>query len=641
MSAAAFLLLITLAAFAVAAWRLSVRLKPLFSAAPSHRTQDLIKRFKFAVPEVVLHRRLLKFRLSGVIHLLVFFSFIVLLSAIVQAYAKVWAPAFSGFSGFAMLQDMFAVLMLIGVALALYNRLITKPERLEGSNKPDAYITLGLISIIVVAMLLEFAFHIVAVGANVPYHPVAGWMAVPFASMSLTSAQSAASIFFWLHIFAILAFLVYLPGSKHLHMFAGIPNIVFRNKEPPGKLPSDVLAVAPAAIVQDMPWKDMLDLYSCTECGRCQSVCPAHAAGLPLSPKTLIMDLRDQLVISQKMPGTDNPPALAGEVISSETLWACTTCGSCMEVCPLHIEHVPKIVNMRRTLVDAGAVSKPLQDTLVSFTNYGNSFKKPPRARPKWTRKLDFKIPDASKEPVEFLWYVGDYASYHPVVQNQTRNIANLLHSAGISFGILYDKEKNSGNDVRRMGEEGLFQSLVEENIAAINAADYQRIFTTDPHTLNSLTNEYQDFGLEADVIHYTQLLFELMSTGNIAFSKQGTGKLATYHDPCYLGRYNGKYDAPRDIIRMLGFELHEMPRNRENSFCCGAGGGRIFMDDTSPGERPSESRIREAMDIGGVGYFVVSCPKDVVMYRAAVENLEVGDEISVCEMSELFHLES
>lgn len=638
MSPALILLILTLAALGVAGARAYGRFKPLFNGVPSHRTEASAERLGFAIHEVGLHRRLLKFRLSGVIHMLVFFSFLVLLTAILQSYFKTWLPGFEGSSFFAILQDVGGVLMLVGVSLALYNRLVIRPERFEGSNKIDAYITLALITAIVVAMLMEFAFHIVATGANTPFHPVAGTIAQFFSGLPSETAVTLEAFFYWLHICTILGFLIYLPGSKHLHMFAGLPNIYFRNRDHRGKLGTAQGKLVPPGQITEMPWKGMLDLYSCTECGRCQSVCPAYSAGLPLSPKTLIMDMRDHLVevATTGVESADKP--LAGGVISADTLWACTSCQACMQVCPLHIEHVPKIVDLRRLLVDEGEVSKLTQATLQNFQQYGNSFKKPPRARPKWTHELAFKIPNAQEEEVDFLWYVGDYASYHPLVQKQTCNIATLLHNAGVSFGILYDQEKNSGNDVRRMGEEGLFQDLAEENIAAIKAAKFKKIFTTDPHTLNTLSNEYADFGLDVDVLHYTQLFHELMLDGTLSYNAEGDAKRVTFHDPCYLGRYNGKYEAPRDVIKKLGYDLLEMPRNRENSFCCGAGGGRIFMEDESTKERPSESRIKEALALGDITHFVVTCPKDVVMYTAAVENLGVQEQISVREISELFN---
>ncbi len=630
------LLALTLTACVTAGWRLWLRLRPLAYAQPAARFDAPAMRIGFALAEVGLHRRLLNLRLSGIIHILVFFSFIVLLTAILQSYFKAFLPQLVFPHSVAVLQDVFSVLMLLGIVLALYNRLVRRPARFRGSNAVDAYFVLAMITTIVVAMQLEFVFEVLA-GKEIQ-RPIATLLAAPLRPwIDIGTAHILKEVFYWIHVVVILAFLVYLPGSKHLHMFAGIPNIIFRNRAPRGRLPE---ARPPAqepepARITDLPWKGMLDLYSCTECGRCQAVCPAYSAGLPLSPKTLIMDLRNNLVDVAANGSTAEP--IAGPVISEDTLWACTTCAACMEVCPLYIEHVPKIIDMRRSLVDEGNLQPLLQQTLVSFQKYGNSFKKPAKQRPNWTKTLDFDIPNAAEEAVDILWYVGDYASYHPLVAMRTKRVAELLHAAGVNFGILYDQERNAGNDIRRVGEEGLFQELAADNIATLRACTFNRIMTTDPHTLNTLVNEYPELGFSADVIHHTQLLHELMEEGRLAYRNEGEGRRVTYHDPCYLGRYNGRFEAPRSIISRLGYDLQDMPRCRENSFCCGAGGGRIFMEDATKTERPSESRIREALDIRDVKIFVVACPKDVVMYTAAVENLNVADRIAVKEISELF----
>jgi Fe-S oxidoreductase len=293
---------------------------------------------------------------------------------------------------------------------------------------------------------------------------------------------------------------------------------------------------------------------------------------------------------------------------------------------------------MRRHMVEAGHVTPGIQDAMASFQQYGNSFKKPARMRAKWTSGLDFKIKDARKEEVDILWFVGDYASYDPRVQRITQTVARLLRKAGVDFGILYDAEQNSGNDVRRVGDEGLFQTLSEHNIEALAGCSFKRIMTTDPHSLNALRQEYPAQGTSYEVIHYTQLLLELLREGRIEKTANGkaTG-VVTYHDPCYLGRYNNGFEPPRQIFAELGYQLHEMGRCRENSFCCGAGGGRIWQDDTGVTERPSENRIREALALGDATIFAVACPKDLVMYTAAVQSLAVEDKIQVKDIAELF----
>jgi Fe-S oxidoreductase/nitrate reductase gamma subunit len=646
-----------LLAVSFAGYRFFLRLRPMFSAPGINRLDHVGERLWGLVPNVLLHRRLLMIRYSGILHAMIFGSFIVLFTAIIQAFGSGLFPGFSlapvgGNSVIALLQDVFAVVILIGVGMAFYNRFVIKPARFKGSNNKDATIILLLIISVVVSMLLEFAFHIAA--GN---EPSAAWRPLSSAIARLLTAvgfegeraNETAHVLYWVHVSVILGFLAYIPGSKHLHMFAAIPNIFLRNIGPKGRsrTPDPQAPSIGLSDVRELDWKGMLDLYSCTECGRCQAACPAYAAGLPLSPKILIMNMRDALIGETVAPASgpsaapaagSNLEALVGSVISEQTLWACTTCRACMEVCPLHIEHVPKIVDMRRHMVETGHVTPGIQDALASLQQYGNSFKKPARMRAKWTTGLDFKIKDARKEEVDVLWFVGDFASYDPRVQRITQTVARLLQRAGVDFGILYDAEQNSGNDVRRVGDEGLFQNLSEHNIEALANCSFKRIMTTDPHSLNALRQEYPTQGAKYEVIHYTQFLLELLREGKIekAANDKVTG-VVTYHDPCYLGRYNNGFEPPRQIFAELGYKLHEMGRCRENSFCCGAGGGRIWQDDTGVTERPSENRIREALALGDATIFAVACPKDLVMYTAAVQSLAVEDKIQVKDIAELF----
>jgi Fe-S oxidoreductase len=303
-----------------------------------------------------------------------------------------------------------------------------------------------------------------------------------------------------------------------------------------------------------------------------------------------------------------------------------------MEACPVGIEHIPTIVQMRRRLVDVGEVEPGLQSAFQSLTRGGNSFGKSAKQRARWTKGLEFKVKDARREPVDYLWFVGDHGSFDPRATAVSQTVARLLTEAEVDFGILYDGERNAGNDVRRAGEEGLFELLRDSNVEAFETATFERMFTTDPHSLNTLRGEYPT---DQDVLHYTALLDELVSSGKISLSPlQGR---ATYHDPCYLGRYQDEYEAPRRLIRATGLDVVEMGRCRENSFCCGAGGGRIWMDDSGVEERPSENRIREAVALGDdVKFFVVSCPKDMVMYSDAVKTTGNEGRLEVVDIAQL-----
>ncbi len=588
----------------------------------------------------------LRIRFGGALHAFIFTSFLVLFTAIVESFGSGLFPGFSlapigGDNWIAVLQDLFAVLLLVVILLAAHQRLILRLPRFGGSNTTDAVVIYGLVVAIVVSMILEFAGGIAAGGnASAAWRPLSSAVAslLTAAGASGEAAVRLEEAAYWLHVAAILVFLIYIPGSKHRHMFLAAPNVYFRNLKPNGVLPPPPpeRETAGVARIDQFSWKSVLDLYSCTECGRCQAVCPAHASGLPLSPKLLVMDLRDHL--REGTGSKDGDRALLGSVISEETLWACTTCRACMEACPIHIEHVPKIVDMRRQLVDEARLEPLLQESLSNLQRSGNALGKPAKMRARWTRELPFKVKDARREPVDVLWFVGDFASYDPRAQRITVEVARMLVAAGVDFGILYDAEHNSGNDVRRVGEEGLFEMLARHNIEALAGCSFNRIMTTDPHSLNALRQEYALYGAVYQVVHYTELLVELLDDNRLVLEK-AAGEVVTYHDPCYLGRYNGGFDAPRAIIERAGYTLREMGRCRENSFCCGAGGGRIWSDDSGVAERPSENRIMEALALGDARAFVVACPKDTVMYTAAVQALGVEDRIVVRDVIDLMEI--
>jgi len=639
-------LALLLAALLIAAWRARPLIAAIARAPAAHRWDRPWQRLGFVVREVGLHRRLLQMRLSGTFHAMIFCGSLVLLSAIVADFGAGLFPGFSlrpigGETWIALLQDVFAAVLVVAIALAAWHRFVLRPARFAGSNAGDATIIYVFVLAIVASMLTEAASGIVAGSVPATWRPVSSALAAAFAGAGLTpqGAPVLGAGAYWVHMLLILGFLAYIPGSKHRHMFTAIPNIFFRPLSPRGVLPAPPPERGQVGIsaIGQFSWKDVLDFASCTECGRCQAACPAHASGQPLSPKRLVMDLRDRLMTADA--SVAGP--LLGGTVTEQTLWACTTCRACMSVCPIHIEHVPKIVEMRRQLVEEARVSPGLQEAFANVQRTGNSMGKPGRQRARWTKDLGFKVTDARKQPVDVLWFVGDYASFDPRAQRVTIAFAKLLQTAGVDFGILADGEQNSGNDVRRAGEEGLFQMLAHSNIQALEGCTFNRIVTTDPHSLNALRQEYPALGAAPHVVlHHSDLLQELVEAGTLRL-KPGPGTVVTYHDPCYLGRYNGGFDAPRALIARAGYILHEMPRCRENSFCCGAGGGRIWGDETGVVERPSENRIKEALALGDAKLFVVACPKDMVMYTAAVDALDAHDKLAVCDIVDLLEAET
>jgi Fe-S oxidoreductase len=379
-----------------------------------------------------------------------------------------------------------------------------------------------------------------------------------------------------------------------------------------------------AQYITDFSWKQLLNLDACTKCGRCHEACPARATGAPLSPRDVILSLRE--FANKTLSSADLPPEVELDVhgkgpgqVAMETLWACRTCMACVEVCPVAIEHVPVIVQMRRKLVEEGQMDPQLKKTLQTIHKTGNSFGESKRKRAAWTKALPFPVKDARKEPVDVLWFVGDYASFDPRNQKVTQGFASLLHEAGVNYGILYEGESNAGNDVRRVGEEGLYETLAAANVKAMAGAAFKSIVTTDPHSFNTIRNEYPDFGGRYEIQHYTTLVLKLLQEGRVKLARK-LGLRVTFHDPCHLGRFNKGYEAPRDILRLLGCELVEMGRCRANSFCCGAGGGRIWIPDPVGADKPAHNRMREAAAIPGLQVYVVSCPKDLTMFEDALK---------------------
>lgn len=635
------------AAGALFARRVAAIVGVMRTARPTLRTDRVGERIQSVVEHVLLHRRMFRITLSGVLHYFIFSGFVVLLIDIVETVGEVFVPGFTVGRILAPLVDIWVILVAIGILLALYNRLIIRPARFQGSDEKDAFLILGLIGAIIVGIVIHDSFfpfvarEVLHVPDPVAHAHFLGWgLSRLWVALGWTGPGAASvgyAFGYLLDMGVVLAFLAYLPYSKHLHIFAAVPNIFIRNLGPKGALLAKPVEESMAIrTFQDLSWKDISDLYTCTECGRCQAVCPAHAAGQPLSPKMVILELRDALNerIARGTAFSAEEPPLAGGVISKEELWACTTCGACQEACPVFIEHVPKIAGMRAALLEEGDIDPNAQKVLVAWDRQGNSFGQPARKRPVWAKNIDVPIKDARKEPVDWLWFVGDFAALDPRVQRLTQLIARLLHHAGVDFGILYESEANAGNEALRIGEYGLFEALALKNIEALNKAQYRRIFTTDPHSLNALKNEYRKFGFEAEVLHYTEAFLELIDQGQLSVSSVPVR--ATYHDPCYLGRWNGIVEAPRQLMQRLGVDLVEMPRHGAQSFCCGAGGGRIWMDETGITDRPANQRIREAMSLSNVHFFVVACPKDVSMFNASVTAMGVEEEMRVVDMAEL-----
>jgi Fe-S oxidoreductase len=609
---------------------------------------------------------------AGLGHAAIFYGFLVLLigTIILGFEDDVTKPAFgfefwrgSFYKGYSAFLDIFGAALLVGLVVMGANRLrnpfrldYRRPDRAEGEYDRTPYVVgdwlfLGQLLFLGATGFLLEAFRIAELNPSFETWSPIGWLVghgLREAGLTGGAAGAAHHALWWVHGVAALAFVASIPFTKAVHMLTSPANVAVRDDRAGKRLPPLPAGAKADEVgygrITDLSWQHLVSLDACTKCGKCHAACPATAAGYPLSPRDLILDLREAAegsigirAVAGIPPLYEERGSILGDPIRPETLWSCMQCMACVEICPVGIEHVPIINQMRRQLVERGDLDPMLQQTFETIYETGNSFGEPRRKRARWARDLGFEVKDIRKEPAELLWFVGDYASFDPRNQRATRALAQVLHEAGVDFGILWDAERTGGCDVRRAGEEGLWLSLAEENVKTISGCEFKRIFSSDPHTFHTLRNEYPDLGGDWPVLHHSQLLLELIEAGRLVPAKQ-LGHRVTYHDPCTLGRYNGVYEEPRRVLDALGVELREMPRSRDNSFCCGAGGGRIWMKElaTEGSRRPSEQRIDEAVGLGDLDYFVVACPKDVTMYEDAIKTSGHQGEIELRELSEL-----
>ena len=566
---------------------------------------------------------------------------------------------------FSLILDIAGVAMLAGLLYMMYRRGWLKPPKLDYARpdrvagdadferpqyrREDWAFLWTLVVIGVTGYLLEAA-RLVWLEARPDvwdtrwWSPVGAVIAEGLRALGLEPEGGGALrlSLWWFHGILALVFIGLIPFTKVKHIFTAAASLMLRDPLAAQRLPRVPESQENPGVtkITDFNWKQLLNLDACTKCGRCHEACPARAVGAPLSPRDVILSLRE--FANATLESGTLPPAAELDVhgksrgqIAQETLWSCRTCMACVEICPVAIEHVPIIVQLRRKLVEDGAMDPLLTKTLQTIHKTGNSFGESKRKRGAWSKPLPFKVKDARKEPVDVLWFVGDYASFDPRNQKVTQTFAALLNEAGVDFGILYDAESNAGNDVRRVGEEGLYEVLAGANIAALQGASFKTIVTTDPHSYNTIRNEYPDFGGKYPIQHYTSFVRQLFADGKLKVARPLKVR-ATFHDPCHLGRFNKGYEAPRELLKLLGCELVEMGRCRDNSFCCGAGGGRIWIPDPVGTEKPAQNRIREAAAIPGLEVYVVSCPKDLTMFEDALKTTGNEGKFVVKELIEL-----
>jgi len=612
---------------------------------PSKRFDDLGGRVRAEAVVVVGQSKLLQRLLPGLMHAAIFWGFIVLLPTIVIAMIGIvdqhaTLPWLGEQGWYAFLVDVFAFLVFVGVVTAFAIRKVQRPRRFAGSHLREADFILLWIAGIVVTLFLWHASRI-ALGLNeypAEWAPISGLIARALGAGQLTHYLERIAV--WAHVLLILSFLVYLPYSKHLHIFLAAVNVFFGRTRSRGRLePIDFETVAAedvrfgTATVADMTWKQTVDVLSCTECGRCQDVCPAYNTGKELSPKLLIMALRDQVLAdgpkALASPGAKLSP-LVPDAVTDNVVWDCVTCGACVRECPVGIEHIDHIVDLRRNLVMVESRFPDEASSMLRDIDRGsNPWGKPQADRAQWAQGLDVRVLQPGEPPPAVLFWVGCAPSFDERAKKSAISTAKLLKEAGVDFAILGQREACTGDPARRMGDEYTFQKQAKQNVNTLNESKVTKIVTTCPHCFNTIGSEYADFGGRYDVVHHTEFLAELVREGKL---KTLAGeRTITYHDSCYLARHNDVRNEPRELAAAAGRTV-EMPRNRERTFCCGAGGARMFMEEKR-GRPINEERVREAAGTGA-DTLAVACPFCTVMLDDGVR--ETGAKLQVVDLATL-----
>jgi len=577
-------------------------------------------------------------------HAAIFWGFIVLFPTIVIAMIgavdrDATLPWLGHQGWFALLVDVFATLVLVGVLGAVYIRKVQRPRRFEGSHLGEADLILAMIGGIVTTLLLWHATRI-ALGMNewpASWSPVSNALSNLFGDGTVTKVLER--VFVWAHLLIILSFLAYLPHSKHLHIVSAAFNVYFGRTAAPGRIeplnfevPDEEMRFG-AGTVQDLTWKQMMDSFSCTECGRCQDVCPAWNTGKLLSPKLVIMGIRDQVFadgpkLLRDLAGAD-PDPLVPNAVPEEMVWDCVTCGACVRECPVSIEHIDHIVDLRRHLVMVeSSFPSEAEPMLRDVERASNPWGRAQTERAEWAEPLGVRVLQPGEPAPEVLYWVGCAASFDERARASAESTAKLLQAAGVDFAILGPRESCTGDPARRMGNEYLYQAQAEQNVETLNEAGVTKIVASCPHCFNTLANEYPDFGGRYEVVHHSELLAELVREGRL--QPANDERSITYHDSCYLARHNDVLEGPRELVAAVGAPI-EMKRNGKRTFCCGAGGAHMWMEER--GRHINNERVREAAETGA-GTLAVACPFCTVMLDDGVR--ERGADMRVADVSTL-----
>jgi Fe-S oxidoreductase len=644
------LLLFAILVFVYSATR---RIRLLLALAPEPRFDRIGLRIRKTFEYAFLQKRMFRDLYAGIFHIFLFTGFLVLTVRTIALVVEGLVPGFVLLPGragdlYTLFKDVFEVLVLVGVTMAVVRRVFARPKRLDLTF--DAWIILFLIGLLIAADLVsEGAKVALAPELGSAWAPAVAVVAGLFAGMAPALLRALYAGGWWVHLVDIFFFGNYLPYSKHFHILTAIPNVFLMKLEPMGRLGTPDLENSEhfgVSRVEHLAWKSALDGYTCTECGRCRVVCPTALTDKPLDPKVFIGQLRDAVYeatprVLAAATGRGSGDAgesrkdLIGGWISEDTIWACTTCGYCTSACPVFIiPAVDKIIEMRRHLVlEKTEFPKEMQTAFRGMETNGNPWGISAASRADWAKDLPVvTMAEAGERPVEVLFWVGCAGSYEDRAKRVSRSLVEILNAAGVSFSILGTEETCNGDSARRMGNEYLFQMLAQQNIETLNGYGVKKIVTNCPHCFNCLKNEYAPLGGKYEVMHGSELVSRLIAEGRVRMETP-IARTISFHDPCYLGRYNGVYDAPRQILESIpGLTLKELPRSRERGLCCGAGGGRMWMEEKL-GSRINQARMKEIAEAGtdSVG---VSCPFCMVMIGNAKD--EIGATTAPFDVLEL-----
>jgi Fe-S oxidoreductase/nitrate reductase gamma subunit len=621
---------------------------------PEKRTDQIWTRIKSVLWFGFGHSRTLKETYPGIFHFLLFWGFVILFlgTVIIFLQEDIFSPIFNYFFlhgnfylWFSFILDLFGGLAIIGVLLALYRRYIIKPQRLDNILDDGATLIL-LLAILITGFLIE-GFRIASEFPGFERWSFLGWItAKGIHSVGITATSSLFwhQVFWWIHFAFALIFIIYIAYSKLLHILASSLTQFFRSLGPKGALKpipdmenQETFGVSK---IEEFTWRQLLDADGCTRCGRCQDNCPAYLSEKPLSPKKIIQDLKSnllqtsQVLLHKESESEKKRPSLIGESISQDELWACTTCYACQEACPVFVEQVGTIVDMRRHLVLMEAkfpqeVTQVFKNMETNYNPWAIGF----ATRADWAKDLGIKILAEDKN-VDILYWVGCAGSFDDRNKKVSMAMVKILQKAGINFGILGTEELCCGETARRIGNEYLAQILIEQNIENLKKYGVKRILTTCPHGYNTFKNEYPLFGAEFEVMHHTEFIWDLIKNGKLKIKKEVKEKLV-YHDSCYLGRYNNIYDPPREVLgRVANSDILEMERRRNKSFCCGAGGGRMWMEETL-GRRINQMRVEQANQTGAE-IIITSCPYCLTMLSDGIKEINLEEKMNALDLAEV-----